>query len=531
MKRAIGSTTLSRRGLLKLGAAAASLGVLRAWAPGTRAAAAAVMTSPDATATPKRGGTLTMARTASPQDFDPLRGGMAQYIAQRGLYNSLLHYDAQLNPQPELAVKWEFAPDGRTLMLKVREGVKFHTGRGLTSQDVKFSVEYGQKAQYSPMYQAYQAIKGVETPDSSTVVLNFDKVNPSIFDLLDVLWVVDKDAIGGIVSSDAGTGPFRLERYVPNDRVEMVPFKDYWDKGKPYLDKLVIRQVPDASTLVINLEAGAVDCVFQPSFTDVVRLRAAGGKYIVDPGAPSGQVHDIALNVKFGPLKDKRVRQAIAWSMDRARFCKTALQGLAEPTCLIWPRHSWAYFKDLEGKIGYDLDKAKVLLKEAGMEKGFDVEILTSSRESPSFGASAAILQADLKKIGVNARVSDVDAALYNSRLLKGDIEIMIHEYGRANRDPGTTLTGAKAWYVEKEGAWTHFESTEWVRLRDEMQSTMDREKRKAVARKVQEMALDECFTIVVSDSPKPWAYTPQVRGFTYDLNNAPFSGEIWLDK
>jgi len=60
------------------------------------------------------------------------------------------------------------------------------------------------------------------------------------------------------------------------------------------------------------------------------------------------------MNVRFGPFKDKRVRQAIAWSMDRARFCKTALQGLAEPTCLIWPRHSWAYFKDLEGRIGYD---------------------------------------------------------------------------------------------------------------------------------------------------------------------------------
>jgi len=311
----------------------------------------------------------------------------------------------------------------------------------------------------------------------------------------------------------------------------MIPFKDYWDKGKPYLDRIIIRQVPDAVSLTINLESGAVDCIFQPNFMDIVRLRAAGGKYVIDPGAPSTQVHDIGINVKFGPLRDKRVRQAIAWSMDRARFCKTTLQGLAEPTCLIWPRHSWAYFKDLEGKIGYDLEKAKALLKEAGQDKGFDVEILTSSRESPNFGAAAGILQADLKKIGVNARVSDLDAALYNARTRKGDVEIVIHEYGRANRDPGTTLTGAKAWYVEKEGTWTHFESEEWERLRAEMQSTMDREKRKAAARKIQEMALDECFTIVVSDSPKPWAYASHVKGFRYDLNNAPFSGEVWLDK
>ena len=531
MERRVKSAGLSRRGLLKWGAAAAGLGVLPPWVPANQIAAAALPGASTATSAPKRGGTLTVARTATLQDFDPLRGGMAHYISQRGLYNSLLHYDAQLNPQPELAEQWSFSPDGRTLTLKVREGVKFHTGRMLTSQDVKFSVEYGQRTQYSPMYQAYQTIKGVEAPDQNTVVLKFDKVNPGIFDLLDVLWVVDKETIGSVASKDAGTGPFRLEKYIPNDRVEMVPFKDYWDKGKPYLERLIIRQLPDADTLVLNLEAGAVDCVFQPNFTEIARLQAAGGKYIVDPGAPGGQINNIGINVKFGPLRDKRVRQAIAWSMDRARFCKTILQGLAEPTCLIWPRHSWAYFKDLEGKIGYDLNKAKALLREAGVEKGFDVEILTSSAESPSFGARAAMLQADLKTIGINARVSNVDAALYNSRVIKGDIQILIHEYGRANRDPGTTLTGAKAWYVEKDGAWTHYDSEEWVRLRDEMQSTMDREKRRAAARKIQEMALDECFTIVVSDSPKPWVYTTHVKGFTYDLNNAPFSGEIWLDR
>jgi len=529
MKRTVKSTGLSRRGLLKMGAAAAGAKLLQGWAPANQVAVAAV--GPAATSTFKRGGTFTMARTASPQDFDPHRGGTAHYISQRALYNSLLHYDAQLNLQPELATEWNFSPDGKTLTLKLREGLKFHTGRLLTSEDVRFSIEYGRKALYSPMNQAYQSIKGVETPDKGTVVLKFDTVNPSISDLLDVLWVVDKDTIGSVASNDAGTGPFRLEKYIPGDRLEMVPFKDYWDKGKPYLDRIVIRQVPDAVSLVINLESGAVDCIFLPNFTDLPRLRAAGGKYVVDPGAPSSQVLDIGINVTFGPLKDKRVRQAIAWSMDRARLCKTILQGLAEPTCLIWPRHSWAYFPDLEGKIGYDLEKAKALLREAGQDKGFDVELLTSSRETPSFGPFASILQADLKKIGVNGRITDTDAALYNTRSAKGDIEIIIHQYGRANRDPGTTVTGAKAWFLGKEGNWTHYESEEWPRLRAEMQSTMDREKRKAAARKLQELALDECFTIVVADSPQPWAYASHVKDFNYDLNGAPFSSGIWLGK
>ena len=235
--------------------------------------------------------------------------------------------------------------------------------------------------------------------------------------------------------------------------------------------------------------------------------------------------------MKFGPLQNKKVRQAIAWSIDRSRFCKTTLQGLVEPTCLIWPPHSWAYAKDLEGKVGYDLDKAKALLKEGGAESGFEVEILTSTKESTSFGELATILQSDLKKIGVNAKVTDADSALYNSRLTKGDIQVAVHQYGRANRDPGTTLTGAKSWYMEKEGGWTHYESDQWLGLRTEMQSTMDREKRKALARQIQELALDECFTIVVAETPGPWARGSYVKGLTYDFNNAPFTGDVWLDK
>ncbi|MHB1134143.1 MAG: ABC transporter substrate-binding protein [Chloroflexota bacterium] len=504
-------------------------------APATAAPAAQATQAPAAASTqqagPKRGGTFTVARTATLQDFDPLRGGSGTYPMQRGLYNSLLHYDAQLTPQPELAEKWDFSADGKTLTLKLRQGVKFHSGREFTADDVKFSAEYGAKAQHAPMLQSYLTIKGIETPDKYTIVFKFDTVNPSIFDLLDVFWILDKDAVGGLASGEAGTGPFKLDKYVPNDRIEMVAFKDYWDKGKPYVDRLVVRQVPDAVTLAINLESSAVDCIWQANYGDLVRLGAAGGKYAVDPGARGSQMHNIALNVKFGPLQNKKVRQAIAWSIDRSRFCKTTLQGLVEPTALIWPPHSWAYAKDLEGKIGYDLDKAKALLKEGGAEGGFEAELLTSTKESTSFGELATMLQSDLKKIGINVKVTDTDSALYNSRLTKGDIQMAVHQYGRANRDPGTTLTGAKSWYMEKDGGWTHYESDEWVRVRNEMQSTMDRAKRQAAARRIQEMALDECFTNVVAETPGPWARASYVKGLAYDFNNAPFTGDVWLDK
>lgn len=506
----------------------ASPQVPAAAAPGSVAPTAA----PAATASGvKRGGTFTLARTAGIQEFNPVNLVPGHYGYTRAMYNTLAHYDAQLNPQPELAESWDLSPDGKTMTLHLRQGVKFHSGREFTSDDVKSSVQFASTNQASTMRTMYATVKQVDTPDKYTAVLRFDKLNPGIFDLLDTLFIIDKDTINDRAKTGIGTGPFKLDKYVPNDRAEMVAFKDYWEPGKPYLDKYVLRQVPDLSTLSINLESGAVDCIWQPTFLDLVRLKNSGGKYAVDMGAPGSIIYNLGINVKVEPFTDKRVRQAMAWSIDRARFCKTTLQGLVEPTCLMWPPNSWAYFKDLEGKIGFDLDKAKGLLKDAGLEKGFDTEILTSSDRSFGMGDLAQIIQANLKQIGVNAKIADVEAAQYDNRLNKGDIVTVIHTYGRTNRDPGSLVTGAKAWYNEKQGGWCHFELPAWDKLVADLESTMDKEKRVGICRQIQEMALDESFTNPVAPQDRAFSYASYVKGFSYDLDNAPRVGDFWLDK
>jgi dipeptide transport system substrate-binding protein len=198
----------------------------------------------------------------------------------------------------------------------------------------------------------------------------------------------------------------------------------------------------------------------------------------------------------------------------------------------MWPLHSWAHFKDLEGTIGYNLEKAKALLKEAGLEKGFETEIMTSSKQMFGLIDIAQILQADLRKIGVNAKIADIEPAIYNTRLQqKRDFGIAADTYGRASRDPGTLVTAAKSWYTDKEGGKTRFESAEWDQLRIDLQSTLDQEKRKAICRRLQEMALDECFTILIAANQRPWVLGSCVRGFAYDLDNSPFVDGIWLER
>ncbi|MHB1133542.1 MAG: ABC transporter substrate-binding protein [Chloroflexota bacterium] len=509
--------------------------VPQATAAATKAATAAATTAPAGTKSPtdgiKRGGTLTVGRTASVNDFDPYWLAPSGYPFFRSLYNTPTRYDSQLKPQPELAESWSFAADGKSLTLKLRQGVKFHSGREVVSQDFKNSLEYGSTSDTATMRTMFKAIKAVETPDKYTAVFKTDAPYPGIFDVMDVLFIIDKEAIADKTKSANGTGPFKLDKYIPNDRVEFVANKDYWDKGKPYVDRYVVRQIPDLAALVINLESGAVDFIWQPSYMDLARLKNSGGKFIPDMGAPGAQMFDIALNVKDPNLKNKKVRQAIAWSIDRARFCKTTLAGMVEPTCLMWPRHSWAYFKDMEGKIGYDLDKAKALLKEAGMEGGFETEIMTSAKRAFGYGDLAVMLQADLAKIGIKAKISDLEPTQYDSRSNKGDIQAMVHTYGRLNRDPGSLVTGAKAWYNEKEGGWCHYENAEYDQMRNDLQSTLDQAKRTETCRKIQEKMLDECFTITVGESSRPWAYASYLKGFGYDVDNVPFTMNMWLDK
>ena len=547
---------LSRRHFLALSAGSAGAGLLAACAspaepsptvaprPLEPTKAPQLQVTPQATSAPsrapaattkapefKRGGTFTLAKTSTIKNFDPMDMFVGNHVTRRALFNTLIKYDANLNPQPELAEKWDSSADGKVVTLKLRQGVKFHSGREFTSQDVKNSVEFTVGNASSALRPLFLPIKRIEMPDKYTVTLGFDTVNPGALDLLDVLYIIDKETIQDNAKMAVGTGPFKLDKYVPNDRVEFVANPEYWNKGKPYMDRFVVRQVPDLAALAINVESGAVDAIWQPSYLDLLRLKEQSTKYTTSMGAPGASVVNVGLNTKLEPFTIKKVRQAVAWAIDRARFCKTTMQGLVEPSCLIWPSNSWAYFEDLEGKIGYDLDKATALLKEAGVDKGFDTEILCSTAIRSGDASMAQILQADLKKLDINAKISDVDSAAYNARVNKPDIQIVVHAYGRANRDPGSTLTGAKAWLTESEGGWTRFESDAYSRLRDDLNSTLDREQRKAVARKIQELALDECFTNPVASQPMAWVCGIHVKGFDVNLDNAPYVEAMWLNK
>ncbi|MHB1414808.1 MAG: ABC transporter substrate-binding protein [Chloroflexota bacterium] len=498
------------------------------------AAPAAPQPSPTpAPAAPKKGGAITFARSASMQDFSGVWFTRGNYLFIRALYDTLIRLDKQQNPQPRLATSWEFSPDGLTLTLKLREGVKFHSGAEFTSDNVKASLEFGVSEDVgrgSQLRQLFRLVKEVKTPDKYTVSLTSDKPNPLIWDILDLLAMFDTTKIDQLNKTDAGSGPFMVTGYVPNSEVQMKRFDGYWNSPYPYLDAYTLKQIPDSTTLVINLESKALDGVEGAPFTEVARLRQVKGLVANKTDAPPIMFH-FAFNPNRKPFDNKKVRQALNYAIDRERICKTTLQGTSEPTNLMFFKNSWAYNADLEGRYKFDLEKAKQLLTEAGHANGFETSILTSRQMADSMFGMTQIFQSDLAKIGINAKINDTESTAYNLTWRNNDFDIVCHTYGRANRDPGTTLSGATAWYLKSENGPVGFEYPEFKQWRDEAASTLDREVRKGLYRKIEELVLEESFSAQVAGEEAYLMTWDNVKDLAFTPETCPYMGEVWLDK
>jgi len=232
------------------------------------------------------------------------------------------------------------------------------------------------------------------------------------------------------------------------------------------------------------------------------------------------------------PLSNKKVRQAINYAIDRERICRTILNRTVDPTCLMWPKVSWAYFADLEGRYKYDLDKAKSLLIEAGYPNGFETTLLMSRQLNPDLARVAVIINGDLAKIGIQAQLLDLENNVYNTRFRGGKIDLAVQSYGRANRDPGATLAGAVAWVPKGAAASpTGFDLPDFVTWRDEAMATLNREKRKAIYRKIQELVLDESFCMPIAGNQPWWVYYDYVKDVSFTRESCVHAGDVWLNK
>lgn len=383
---------------------------------------------------PRSNDTLRVAMTADPTTFDPA-------VVQDGptielmmfVYDGLVEWNTKNELIPAIAQSWDISQDGKTYTFHLRDDVKFHNGRKITSGDFKYTFERSLDPKLaSPVAMVYlndivgakdiadgktKTLKGVETPDDQTLVVHIDA--PKAYFLAKLTYptafVVPKEEIeknGGKITQDnfIGTGCFKLAQYMPNLKVVLEANPDYFE-GKPILKKVERPIVLDAGTRHLMYERGDLDIV------DVQK-----GDYERDKKDPvlSKEMHYfdrasifyLSLNqLRFKPFKDKRVRQAFNYAVDKDEIIRVVLLNLNTRANGIVPPGIPGYRPDFKG-LEYNPEKARKLLAEAGYPngKGFPPLTLYFREKQPNLRHTAEIVAEMYRKnLGINVSLREME--------------------------------------------------------------------------------------------------------------------------
>lgn len=349
------------------------------------------------------------------------------------LYNKLVRHDENLKIVPDLAESWEI-PDNTTYIFNLRRGVKFHNGQELTAEDVVFSLNRILDPKTTAPGRSYIAsIKSIEALGPYRVKVTLSAPLASFLEGLtsNNCAIVSKAAVeqnGNLQKVEAGTGPFVLKEWIPDNSMTLVKNPNYFEKGLPYLDKVIFRVIPEQASLLAGVKAGTIDIAqINDGSTVLLAKRDSNLMVMQKPGI---NVRTFGFNVTRKPFDDVRVRQALSLAIDRNEIVAAAEFGMAQPTGPI-PVGATQWALPLN-KLPYytpDIAKAKSLLAQAGFPNGFSFKIVCSN--SFEGGLSVAqVVQNQLKKIGVNAELEVVEWGTYIDRWTKRDFDSMVELRG-----------------------------------------------------------------------------------------------------
>ncbi len=481
---------------------------------------------------PKRGGSFVSAQTTEATGLDPqLVPAFSRSRRSPMMYNQLVRFDPDMTPIPELAEAWQVSPDGLTWSFKLREGVKFHDGREMTSADVKFT--FDRLFEKSPGKSDFIAVDKVEPAGKYAIKFVTKEPFAGLLAALGGFWgfIISEAGIkkhGDLNKAALGTGPFMLEDWKVEQQMVLKRHPNYFKKTVPYVDEVVLRIIPDEANIVAALRTGQIHHAF---IEDNKNYNLLKDEKTLTGYRSSRLGYDfLNINASRGPLKDVRVRQAISWAVDRAQVMRVAAAGFGRLTAPAtapmkqWqlPDEAWMkYYKP-------DLDRAKKLLAEAGYANGFTIK-LGVIPTFPTMVSGAPVIAAQLKKIGITAEIENVEYAVWIKRWLAKDFDLTMNTTpGYA--DPDTAFF--RALHSTKGQNWNSWSVPDLDGLLEEGRRTMDPKKRKEIYDRVQILILEHV--------PQLWLFSADtidftqahVKGFRQHPTTLLYGFEgVWLEK
>ena len=366
----------------------------------------------------KKGGTLIMSVGATPRHLNPaVQSGIDTGAPGAQLFATPLRFDENWNPQPYLAESWSISDDGLSVTLNLVKGATFHDGKPITSKDVAFSIKTIKA--HHPFKTMFGAVKRVDTPDSHTAVIRLSKPHPALLlALSSQLGAVIPEHIYGDGQDPkthprnsenvVGSGPFKLVEFVRDQHIILERNENFFLEGKPYLDKIVMRIIKDPSARSLGRENGEIHLsAFESTPQDILHSKGIAHLTATDKGyAAIGPITWLAFNTKSKPTSDVRVRQAIAYAVDRNFLINAVMRGTSKPAYTGIHPDSIFHEPNVE-RYDLDINKANQILDDAGYSKNSDgIRFpLNIDYGWPSAKPMAEYMKPQLKKIGIDVTV------------------------------------------------------------------------------------------------------------------------------
>ena len=471
---------------------------------------------------PQRGGTLNYINQLIGGHFNTsIASGTPTGLPGVQLHCALLRFDNDWQPQPYLAQSWPTSDHGKTATPNLAQTAKLHDGMPVTSEDVAFSIETI-KANH-PFKTMYGVVESIATPDAHTAVLNLSKPHPAILLAMSSQLgsVIPKHVYGGEDvdirkhpnngQGTVGCGPFKLTEFKAGDFIIMDRFDDYFIEGRPYLDRIVYRRIAESTSRVIAMEEGQADMYAWASDPiELNRLKRTDSIAMTSDGYEAvGALQWLAFNMEREPFNDVRVRQAIAYAIDKEFILNAIMGGFAQRSS--GPIHPGSIFAP-EGVNPYnlDLDKANALLDEAGLLPNDDgirfsaeLDIIVNRG---TFKRIAEYAKTQLREVGIDVTISvtsdirawikkvsnhDFDMTI-DSVFNWGDPVIGVHRtYLSTNIRPGVPWHNTQQYKNEKLDA-----------LMEQASSETSLAKRKSLYKEIQQIIVDEAPIAYMVTSP-----------------------------
>jgi peptide/nickel transport system substrate-binding protein len=434
-----------------------------------------------------------------------------------GLVNTVETSNGGVDIAPVLAESWEISPDGLFYTFHLKPGVKFSDGTSVTTNDWIWSFERARDTKESPWASYAAPIKNISAPDANTLLIELHQLYAPFLSMLAVqnFSVQSKAQFEKLGEEEyslhpVGTGPYYFADWSLHEFYRLEKNSYYYGPA-PKVDILQFNLVPDDNTRIMQLQAGDIDVCLTPPANRIAELQADSN--LIVQLIPSSEQRYVNFNVTKPILDNAKVRRALRMATNKEELIKIALFGYGEPTYNVFPRVIGQFFNTGIVDEGFNPDRAKALLAEAGYPNGFATEITYPTGNTISESISI-LLKEQWAKIGVNLNVISMESATISQQYRALNHSIIIMRWSEDTNDP-TGLTDFIAVYDQAHGFHTGFRNARLTELAAAASATVDSDKRAAAYKEIQQILFDEAPLFPLYQTPYFVVTRKNVSGFT----------------